>query len=46
MIIKRKDGYYIMSEHGKVLGGPYTKEEAAKRLREIEYFKAQDNKSK
>ena len=40
MIVKRDDGYYILSEDGKkVLGGPYSKEHADKRLRQIEYFK-------
>ena len=40
MITKRKDGYHVVSSEGKNLGGPYkTREEAAKRLREVEYFK-------
>jgi len=40
MIIKTKDGYSVKSEKGKNLGGPYkTKEEALKRLRQVEYFK-------
>ena len=40
MIVKRKDGYYVVSEKGKNLGGPYQgRAEAAKRLREVEYFK-------
>jgi hypothetical protein len=40
MIIKKKDGYHVVSEKGKNLGGPYhTKEEAAKRLQQVEYFK-------
>lgn len=41
MITKRKNGYYVVSEKaGKNLGGPYTtKAEAAKRLRQVEYFK-------
>lgn len=41
MIKKEGDKYYVKSEDGsKNLGGPYaTKEEAEKRLREIEYFK-------
>jgi hypothetical protein len=41
MITKKKDGYYVISEKaGKNLGGPYsTKEAAAKRLRQVEYFK-------
>lgn len=40
MIVKRKDGYHVMSEEGKHLGGPYkTKAAALKRLRQVEYFK-------
>lgn len=41
MIVKRKDGYYVLSEKTKRnMGGPYkTKEEAKKRLRQVEYFK-------
>lgn len=40
MIVKRPKGYYVTSEKGKDLGGPYkTKEQAQKRLREIEFFK-------
>jgi len=41
MIIKRKNGYYVISEKaGKNLGGPYkTRIEAQKRLRQVEYFK-------
>ncbi|HSX40624.1 MAG TPA: hypothetical protein VLF68_03340 [Candidatus Saccharimonadales bacterium] len=41
MIVKRKDGYFVLSEKTKRnLGGPYkTKEEAQKRLRQVEYFK-------
>ena len=41
MIIKRKDGYHVISEKTrKNLGGPYkTREEAVKRLRQVEYFK-------
>ena len=41
MIVKKKDGYYVLSEKPKRnLGGPYkTKEEAEKRLRQVEYFK-------
>lgn len=39
-IVKRKDGYYVLSEKGRNLGGPYsTREEAEKRLRQVEYFK-------
>jgi hypothetical protein len=41
MIKKVKEGYKVLSEKtGKNLGGPYkTKEEAAKRLQQVEYFK-------
>lgn len=41
MIVKRKTGYFVLSEKTrKNLGGPYkTKEEAEKRLRQVEYFK-------
>lgn len=40
MIKKVKGGYKVVSEKGKNLGGPYpTKEQAKKRLAEIEYFK-------
>ncbi len=41
MIIKREEGYYVVSEETKKnLGGPYkTRAEAVKRLREVEFFK-------
>jgi len=40
MIVKRSDGYHVVSEKGKNLGGPYrTREGAARRLRQVEYFK-------
>jgi len=40
MIRKVKEGYKVLSESGKNLGGPYkTKAEAEKRLRQVEYFK-------
>lgn len=41
MIIKRKAGYFVLSEKTKRnLGGPYkTREEALHRLRQIEFFK-------
>lgn len=53
MIVKKSDGYYVMSKRthkdsksGKTvhknLGGPYkTRDEALKRLRQIEFFKHQ-----
>jgi hypothetical protein len=41
MIIKRKNGYYVVSEKSrKNLGGPYaTRAAAVKRLRQVEFFK-------
>lgn len=40
MIKKTKDGYKVLSEGGKNLGGPYkTKKAAEKRLRQVEFFK-------
>lgn len=41
MIKKAPKGYSVKSENGKKnLGGPYkTKQEAEKRLKEVEYFK-------
>jgi len=41
MIVKRKAGYYVISEKSrKNLGGPYgTRAEAVKRLQQVEYFK-------
>jgi hypothetical protein len=40
MIRKTKSGYKVLSSKGKNLGGPYkTREEAAKRLRQVEFFK-------
>lgn len=40
MIKKVADGYKVLSEKGKNLGGPYkTKKEAEKRLRQVEFFK-------
>lgn len=41
MIVKRKEGFYVLSETTRRnLGGPYKKrEEALKRLRQVEYFK-------
>jgi hypothetical protein len=40
MIKKVKDGYKVLSEKGKNLGGPYKSEaEAKKRLKQVEYFK-------
>jgi len=40
MIKKTSGGYRVLSEKGKNLGGPYkTKQQAVKRLRQVEYFK-------
>jgi hypothetical protein len=41
MILKKKDGYYVVSEKtGRNLGGPYkSKEKAKERLRQVEFFK-------
>lgn len=40
MIKKVPGGYKVVSSKGKNLGGPYkTKEEAEKRLRQVEFFK-------
>lgn len=40
VIRKEPDGYYVFSEEGKKLGGPYkTREEAEKRLRQVEFWK-------
>lgn len=41
MIKKVKDGYKVVSEKtGKNLGGPYkSKEQAKKRLQQVEFFK-------
>lgn len=39
MIVKKSDGYYVQSEKGKNLGGPYTKGQAVKRLAQVEYYK-------
>jgi hypothetical protein len=42
MIKKVKQGYKVLSQKGRNLGGPYkTKGEAEKRLRQVEFFKRQ-----
>jgi hypothetical protein len=39
-VVERSDGWHVLSEEGKNLGGPYTsKEKAVKRLRQVEFFK-------
>ncbi len=46
MIRKRKDGYVVLSEKGKKLGGPYkSRKKAEERLRQVEYFKHKDKKN-
>ena len=41
MIVKRKNGYFVLSESTKRnLGGPYvSRAKAIKRLRQVEFFK-------
>lgn len=39
MIVKQGNKYIIKSEKGKTLGEFATREEAEKRLKQIEYFK-------
>ncbi len=41
MIVKRQKGYFVISEKTRRnLGGPYkSREEALKRLRQVEFFK-------
>ena len=47
MIRQTADGYIVVSEKGKRLGGPYkTRAEAAKRLRQIQMFKHMKKKRK
>jgi len=40
-MVEKCDGYYVLSEKTKKnLGGPYkTREEAVKRLQQVEFFK-------
>ena len=40
MIKKTPQGYLVLSEKGKKLGGPYkSKKKAQERLKQVEYFK-------
>jgi hypothetical protein len=39
MIVKKKNRFEVKSEQGKPMGSYYSKEEAVKRLRQIEFFK-------
>ena len=43
MIVKKKDGYYVVSKEGKNLGGPYSSRlGASRRLKQVEYFKGRE----
>jgi len=44
MIRKVKEGFRVLSEKGRNMGTYPTKEEAKKRLRQIEFFKHLKNK--
>ena len=45
MIVKEGKLWFVKSEEGKNLGGPYkTKKEAAERLSQVEYFKNKKGK--
>lgn len=48
MIVKKKDGYHLMSKDGaKHLGGPYkTREEAVAREKQVQFFKNKPSTSK
>lgn len=46
MIKKTKSGYKVVSKSGKDLGTYSTKGEAEKRLKQVEYFKHLNKKSK
>ena len=47
MIVKTKSGYQVMSESGKSLSRPnLTKEQAEKRLQQVEMFKHVKKKDK
>lgn len=46
MIIKQGSKYKVKSKEGKTLGEYSTKEEATKRLRQIEFFKHMESKLK
>lgn len=47
MIVKKKDGYHLMSKDGsKHLGGPYkTREEAVNREKQVQFFKSKPSSS-
>jgi hypothetical protein len=40
MIVKKKEGYYVISRERKSLGGPYGSRLAAlRRLKQVEFYK-------
>lgn len=42
-IRRRRGGYYVLTESGRSLGGPYhTRTKAEERLRQAEYFMRRD----
>ena len=44
-VTKKEDGWYVESKAGKSLGGPYkSKEDAEKRLKQVEYWKKQSGR--
>lgn len=48
MIVKKKDGYHVIAEHGgRNLGGPYKSHgQAVKRLEQVEYWKNKGRQGK
>lgn len=45
MIVKKNGKYWVKSEKGRNLGGPYdTREAAERRLRQVEYYKHKEGK--
>ena len=43
VIVKKKNGYFVLSKKGKNLGGPYpSRIKALKRLKQVEFFKNKD----
>jgi len=45
LIVKKKDGWHVVSHKGKNLGGPYkSKKEAEERLQQVEWFKHKGGK--
>ena len=44
MIVKKKDGFAVVSKSGKNLGTYKTRKEALQRLRQVEYFKKKEGR--